>query len=72
MEYQNTEILSIAKGIFETEDITMSTSRGDVSSWDSLAHVMLISEIETKFKIGIPFEEISKIEKLQDLIKYIG
>lgn len=65
-------LLETVNEILKIEDCTLNTNRKETESWDSLAHVMLIAEIESKFNISIPFEEIGNIEKVNDFFKYIG
>ncbi len=62
-----TNVLGIKK-----ENISLNSSREDIDEWDSLAHLNLISEIEEQFGMKIPFEEIHKIRKLSDFLKYVN
>lgn len=63
-------LIEMAKSILQIDSIDLDTKRSDIEQWDSLAHVMLISEVESFFHKAIPFEDISKIECLYDFIKY--
>jgi acyl carrier protein len=64
-------LIEIVKDILQLDECYMAMERLDIETWDSLAHVMLISEIETRFQTLIPFEDINKIEKVEDFLKYI-
>jgi len=65
------EILEIAKRVLKTDQVDLSTNRENIDEWDSLAHLQIISEVEDKFDISIPFEEVSDIKSLSDFLKYI-
>ncbi|HOA80929.1 MAG TPA: acyl carrier protein [Defluviitaleaceae bacterium] len=65
------EILEIAKRVLKTDQVDLSTNRENIDEWDSLAHLQIISEVEDKFAISIPFEEVSDIKSLSDFLKYI-
>lgn len=51
--------------------LSLEISKAELKSWDSLAHLQLISEIEEKFNISIPFEDIPNLKKIGDFAKYI-
>ncbi|ROR31541.1 acyl carrier protein [Mobilisporobacter senegalensis] len=39
--------------------------------WDSLAHLMIIGEIEEKLKVNIPLETVLELSTVQDLLDAI-
>lgn len=63
----------ICKDIFDLEDLKINTTTGpsDISQWDSLNHLNLISSIEEDFSIKFNFEEISSIKNIGDIINLI-
>ena len=66
------QLIAIAKNIFDA-DITeefLYKDRKEIAEWDSLAHLQLVAEVEEKFKIEIPFEEVQNITSLTDFLKY--
>jgi acyl carrier protein len=67
------KILRIAGMVFKVylEDISMELNRQNVKSWDSFTHLCLISQIEAEFAIDIPMDEVTKICKISDFLKYI-
>jgi len=65
------EILEIAKRVLETDKVDLFANRENIDEWDSLAHLQIISEVEDKFDISIPFEEVPDIKSLSDFLKYI-
>ncbi len=67
------KIIEIAASIFEMDPrkLTIENSRDEIEKWDSLAHVMLIAEIEEQFGVSIPFEETGDIHQLKDFLRYV-
>ncbi len=49
--------------------ITEDTMIADVEQWDSLAHVMIIGELEEKLGIVIPLEEAVELTGVRDLLQ---
>ena len=52
-------------------ELNEDTAYGAFEKWDSLMHMRLVMEIEDKYDIEIPIEEIPNIKKLKDFYKYI-
>lgn len=67
------EFLSFIADILEVDKSTLSleTSQDDVETWDSLMQLRLLGEIEAKYGVMIPMEQISMIKKLNDFYQYI-
>jgi acyl carrier protein len=59
--------------VFDEEGITVTPelSADDVEGWDSLTHVRLIMTVQKAFKIRFSSSEISKLERVGDLVKLI-
>ena len=53
------------------EDFDFNKNRADFENWDSLAHMQLISEIESSLKISFDMDEIVDINKPEDLVVLI-
>lgn len=51
--------------------LTEDTAYGTIEKWDSLMHMRLVMEIEEKYDIDIPLDEVPKIKTLRDFYKYI-
>ena len=58
------EILQLPEGTV-TEDTRMENT----PEWDSLAHVMLMGELEERLGIVIPLEEAIEIESVAELLE---
>lgn len=61
------DILKVPSGT-----ITEDTIIEDVEQWDSLAHVMIIGELEEQLKIAIPLDEAIEISSVKELLEKAG
>lgn len=52
--------------------ITEDTMIADVEQWDSLAHVMIIGELEEKLGIAIPLEDAADLAGVRELLEKCG
>ncbi len=52
--------------------ITEDTMIAEVEEWDSLAHVMIIGELEEKLGISIPLEEAVDLTGVRELLEKCG
>ena len=44
---------------------------GDIGSWDSLSHMLMITEVENVFSIKFKLREINKLKNVGTLIELI-
>lgn len=51
--------------------LTETLSASDVDNWDSLTHMILISEIENHFDIKFKLKELNKMKNVGDLVAII-
>jgi acyl carrier protein len=59
----------------EIEDITNELSYQSIAEWDSISHMILISQIEEDFDISLETDdviEMSSVEKAQDILAKHG
>lgn len=52
--------------------MTEETTMEDLEQWDSLAHVMLIGELESRLGISIPLEEAIEITTAREILEKAG
>lgn len=52
--------------------ITEQTKMEDIEQWDSLAHVMLIGELEERLNIQIPLDEAIEITSVKEILEKAG
>ncbi|MEG1875953.1 MAG: acyl carrier protein [Lachnospiraceae bacterium] len=60
------EIMEISE-----EKITLLTTQDDLEEWNSLMQLRLVAEIEEKYKVSIPLEDISNIKTVGKFYNYI-
>ena len=71
------EVLNIVQEVFrrtfERADLIISdsTSPGDIKKWDSLNHVILISEIEKVFNVRFELQDMLESRSVGDICKTI-
>ncbi|TET13844.1 MAG: acyl carrier protein [Candidatus Thorarchaeota archaeon] len=61
-----TEIISKVL-LLDTNELTDDLKRGDYEPWDSMAHLVLISEIENEFGIFFEDDEVVDIWTVADI-----
>lgn len=54
---------------FEMKD---SLSASDVDGWDSLTHMIIVTEIEKVFGIKIKLRELNKLNNMGDLLELVS
>ncbi|HMU09188.1 MAG TPA: acyl carrier protein [Ferruginibacter sp.] len=52
--------------------ITDELSALDVENWDSLSHMLLISEVENEFAIKFKLKDLNKMANVGDMIAIIS
>lgn len=69
LEEIRTTLVSILKHEdFEMKDELTAT---DVSGWDSLSHISIISGIEEKFGIRFKLKELNKLKNMGTLVELV-
>ena len=67
------EFLEFAAGILDlpASDLSLDTAYGSVPAWDSVMHLRLTLEIESKYGVEIPVDEIADIRTLREFHRYL-
>lgn len=74
---ERTEIVERLTGIFRnvfTDNglvITDEMTSNDVEKWDSLTHMLMITEVETVFGIKFKLKDLNKMKNVGNLIEII-
>lgn len=55
--------------LIDESKISDGMSRKSVKEWDSMAHLMLVSEIESAFEVTMDDDDIMEIQTLGDIKK---
>ena len=61
------ELLKVPAGT-----ITVDTQIADVEEWDSLAHAMIIGELETQLDVSIPLDDAIELTSVKELLEKAG
>lgn len=51
--------------------ITDTLSAEDVDTWDSLSHMLMISEVEKEFGVKFKLKDLNKMKQVGDLVSLI-
>ncbi len=68
------KIIALMEDIFQVPagTVTETTKASDLEQWDSLAHVMLIGELESQLGISIPLDEAVEISSVAEIFEKAG
>jgi acyl carrier protein len=66
------ELITFISNILEIKpDIILPESQyGVLENWDSLMHLRIIAELEEKFGINIPIDEVPRIKFIKDFLNF--
>ncbi|GHT04069.1 acyl carrier protein [Bacteroidia bacterium] len=67
------KIQSIFRTVLKHDDLilTENLSANDVQGWDSLSHMLLISEIESALNIKFKLKDLNKMKQVGDLVDIV-
>lgn len=67
------KLTNIFQEVFADANLILSDdlTANDVDNWDSLTHMILITEIETLFDIKFKLKELNKMKNVGDLVEII-
>lgn len=74
---ERTEIVNKLTPIFrkvfndETVEVTDGLTANDVAGWDSLSHMLLITEVENAFSIKFKLKDLNKMRNVGDMMDII-
>lgn len=60
------EILEVDK-----DTLTLDTTQADVETWDSLMQLRLVGEIEMKYRVMLPMDEIAKVTTIGGFYEFV-
>ena len=68
------KIIELLEGVLMVSQGTINedTKMEDIEEWDSLAHVMIIGELEGKLGVTIPLDEAIEITSVKDIFEKAG
>ena len=64
------QLNEIFKKVFENSaiEITPLTSAKEIHNWDSMNHILLISEIEKHFKVEFELDDLIEMNNVGDIL----
>jgi acyl carrier protein len=67
------KLTPVFRRTFKNDSLIISDdlTANDVEGWDSLTHMLLISEIENTFSIKFKLKELNKMKNVGDMIHLI-
>ena len=68
------KLLPIFRSTFNNESLELSKdlTANDVENWDSLTHMLLVTEIEDFFSIKFKLKELNKMRNVGDMVDIIN
>jgi acyl carrier protein len=67
------ELEQVFRKVFNSESLIISRdmSANDVDGWNSLNHMILVSEVEKAFSIRLKLKDLNKMHNVGDMIDII-
>lgn len=67
------KLTTIFRKVFDDETIVLNDqmTANDIGSWDSLSHMLMITQVENAFSIKFSLREINKLKNVGALIRLI-
>ncbi|MCF8371830.1 MAG: acyl carrier protein [Bacteroidales bacterium] len=68
------DIETIFRSVLNKDSISLAfdSSANDVEGWDSITHIMLVVEIEKKFKVRFKAREIQGWQTIGDIVNSLA
>jgi acyl carrier protein len=73
MDERLPEVQEIFRDVFDSPELTITreSSAYNVEGWDSLAHIDLVTAIETRYKIRFALGGLEELKNVGDLLDII-
>ena len=55
----------------DPNELDENTAYGQHEKWDSIMHLRMVMEVEDKYDVEIPIDEVPGIRTLKDFYKYV-
>ncbi len=65
------KVLELMRKVFETEEVSTSSSQKNCDRWDSLHHLALASELELELDIDLEPEEIAEMTDFSKVVEMV-
>ena len=66
------DFIKFVAGVMDVDpsELTEDTAYSQIEAWDSIMHMRLVMEIEEKYDIDIPIDEVPNIKTIGDFYRY--
>jgi len=63
------DLQEVFKQVFDDQDLIIKSelTANDVDKWDSLTHMLLITEVEKKFEVKFKLKDLNKMRNIGDM-----
>jgi acyl carrier protein len=67
------KLQEVFRSVFEDKslEIKPETSAKDVANWDSMNHILLITEIESQFDVSFEMDDLIEMKSVGDIVAAI-
>lgn len=64
------KLTEVFKSVFDNQNLVLTDemTANDVDNWDSLTHMILVSEIEKDFEVKFKLKDLNKMKNVGNLI----
>jgi len=54
------------------ESVSIDTSSGDISAWDSVGHLSLAAKLEEMFGISFDVDDLMEMENVREIVRIVS
>ena len=72
MKVDTDDFLAFVSGLIGRELDSLELRQSDLPEWDSVMHLRLVLEIEEKYALHIPIDQVPQIKSLKDFFVLAG
>jgi len=67
------KLQEVFRSVFEDKTLVINpeTSAKDVANWDSMNHILLITEIENQFDVSFEMDDLIEMKSVGDIVAAI-
>jgi len=67
------KLTKVFKSVFENDNLVLTDemTASDVDNWDSLTHMILVSEIEKDFEVKFKLKDLNKMKNVGNLVEVL-
>ena len=71
MKTKEEQALQILRTVLKSDNIDATVSQQNCPQWDSIAHLSIIIELESRFGLSLEPDEIAQISSFQDVMRIL-